>query len=573
MVFSILFILFISSILYAFLRHGAEPLLPVFAAEAFLEAFFQAKGQDWLHLVQVPVAVLSALFLNVKPFVVLVLLQPLLHGRELLSPGRMDAMELLGLVFLTSLPVSLYLYKLKGRMRSYDESFNELQSRAKELADNAPSFNDDTLVSRYLTDLCEVEDDIRGLLGIAEKAIVADAVSLFTSDGGDLSCRLSSAGAGVVTRGDGLIYTVFRSKVPLLHFSESPGKDISPGYTRDEEIATLIAVPVMEDSSVLGVLSADSSRYRAFDQQDIPLMELVARETAKTLKRQRVYSQIQLSYNSLRILHEESAPLARSLELSALCTRIVESAERVSGGNVVFLLKKGRSYEIMTRGAKPLIDKRVASLKGTLLEMVQANKDPIYHPDVSAFKTRALPFHYRGVKSVLALPVLHGQKIKGILTVLSERKNAFNSLQINLLEILVNQASVSISNVLLHEEIKAMAFTDGLTGLFNHRHFKERLKEELRRSERFNEALSLMLADIDHFKKVNDTYGHPVGDVVLREVAGLISRTVRGVDVPARYGGEEFAVLMLKTDTRGAWKIAERVRKAIKAHEFKADGH
>ncbi len=573
MLFSILFILFISSVLYGFLRDSGVPLLLVFGAEVLFEAFFQVKGQGWLHLVQVPVTAVAALFLNVESFAVLLVMQPLLHGRELFSPARMDAVVFLGLVCLTSLPVGLYMYRLKERMKDYDRSFQELQSRAKELADNAPSFTDDTLVSRYLSDLIEAEDDIRGLLGIAERAIVADAVSLFMSDGSELSCRLSSGGTGVVTRGDGLIYTVYRSKSPVLHYADPPGRDIRPGYSRDGEIATLIAVPVMEESTVFGVLSADSSRYRAFDQQDIPLMELVARETAKTLKRQRVYSQIQLSYNSLRILHEESAPLARALELSALCNRIVESAERVSGGSVVFLLKKGRSYELLAGGSRPPVEKKVSSLKGTLLEMVQANKDPVYHPDVSAFKTRALPFHSRGVKSVLALPVMHGQKVKGILTILSDRKNAFNAMQINLLEILVNQASVSISNVLLHEEIKEMAFTDGLTGLFNHRCFKEKLAEEFRRSERFNDALSLMLTDIDHFKKVNDTYGHPAGDAVLRDVAALISRAVRGVDVPARYGGEEFAVLMLKTDTRGAWKIAERVRKAIKAHEFRAEGH
>ncbi len=572
-IFSIVFILFISSALYRYSKHRSELFLLIFGVQAFFEAFFQVKDSGWLHLVNIPLMVASALFLSVKSFLILLSLQPLLHGRELSSSGRMDALVLMGIVLLTSLPVSLYLYKLKNRMKDYSKSFNKLQSQAKELADNAPSFNDDTLMSRYLTDVLEVEDDILGLLRIAEKAMVADAVGLFINEDSGLMCRLSSGSAGIVTTGDGLIYTVFRSGKPLLHYAESPGKDIRPGYLRDEEIATLLAVPVMELSTSIGVLSADSSRYRAFDQQDIGLMELIARETAKILKRQRVYSQIQLSYRSLRILHEESAPLARSLELSALCERIVESAARVSSGKVVLLLKKDRSYELFTKGAGYLNEKKVSSLKGTLLEMVHANRDPLYHPDVSGFRTRVLPFQYRGVKSVLALPLFHGAKIKGILTVLSERKNAFNSMQINLIEILVNQASVSISNVLLHEEIKKMAFTDGLTGLFNHRHFKEKLTEEFRRSERFEDTLSLILTDIDHFKKVNDTYGHPVGDIVLKGVAGIISRTVRDIDIPARYGGEEFAILVVKTDTKGAKKIAERVRKNIKAHDFKVEGH
>ena len=302
-------------------------------------------------------------------------------------------------------------------------------------------------------------------------------------------------------------------------------------------------------------------------------MELLSREIARVLKRQRIYSQMQLAYKRLSILQEESSRFIESLELSDLCKRIVGSAEVISGGDAVLLLKRGRSYDLFAKEGRQLNERKITSLKGTVLEMVHVNRDPFYHQDVSGFRTEVLPFQYKGIKSVLALPVFHELKPKGILTVLSERRDAFNSLQIELLKILVNQASVSISNVLLHEEIKMMAFTDGLTGLINHRHFQEKLTEEFRRSGRFNDPLSLILVDIDYFKRVNDNYGHPVGDIVLKGVAGIILNAVREIDVAARYGGEEFATLIVKSDSKGARGIAERIRENVKGHEFKVDGH
>jgi diguanylate cyclase (GGDEF)-like protein len=108
-----------------------------------------------------------------------------------------------------------------------------------------------------------------------------------------------------------------------------------------------------------------------------------------------------------------------------------------------------------------------------------------------------------------------------------------------------------------------MARTDGLTGLLNHRTFMEKLNDEYKRLERDPRPFSILLVDIDLFKKVNDTYGHPVGDVALARVAGALKDVVRGSDFVARYGGEEFAVGMVDADSRGAHQMAERVRKIV----------
>ncbi|RKG93908.1 GGDEF domain-containing response regulator [Corallococcus terminator] len=113
------------------------------------------------------------------------------------------------------------------------------------------------------------------------------------------------------------------------------------------------------------------------------------------------------------------------------------------------------------------------------------------------------------------------------------------------------------------EELRRLAVTDGLTQVHNHRYFQERLREEFRRAQRYDESLSLILVDLDHFKNINDAHGHGAGDRVLREVAASLQHSVRETDLVARYGGEEFAILLPCTHLPGALTVAERVRRGV----------
>jgi diguanylate cyclase (GGDEF)-like protein len=124
------------------------------------------------------------------------------------------------------------------------------------------------------------------------------------------------------------------------------------------------------------------------------------------------------------------------------------------------------------------------------------------------------------------------------------------------------------ANVTLHE----LAFLDALTGLYNHRFFQEAMDKELDRSKRYQREFSLIIFDIDHFKKVNDTYGHPVGDRVLETIARAAEQSVRGADIIARYGGEEFAIIMPETDFTSATAVAERLRGDIEHLDKVVDG-
>jgi diguanylate cyclase (GGDEF)-like protein len=142
---------------------------------------------------------------------------------------------------------------------------------------------------------------------------------------------------------------------------------------------------------------------------------------------------------------------------------------------------------------------------------------------------------------------------------------AFSSQDVETATLLVRQAAVALENARLHGIVERQALVDGLTGLANRRQAEDALESELSRAQRFGGPLAFVLADLDDFKRVNDRYGHPSGDIVLREFADVLRDSVRDIDVAARWGGEEFSLLLPGTDMAGAAHVAERIRRAFAA--------
>jgi two-component system, cell cycle response regulator len=117
-------------------------------------------------------------------------------------------------------------------------------------------------------------------------------------------------------------------------------------------------------------------------------------------------------------------------------------------------------------------------------------------------------------------------------------------------------------------QLEKLSVTDGLTGLYNHRHFEDRLAEEFRRAQRYSDPVSLLMLDLDHFKAVNDRFGHPFGDLVLRTTAELLRTSLRDPDICSRYGGEEFAIILPKTHLQGALAVSERIVRAMRQKTY-----
>jgi diguanylate cyclase (GGDEF)-like protein len=133
---------------------------------------------------------------------------------------------------------------------------------------------------------------------------------------------------------------------------------------------------------------------------------------------------------------------------------------------------------------------------------------------------------------------------------------------------LAQQTAVAIENVALHEQLRRQATVDEITGLSNHRRFREALAQEVARTQRSGHPTALLLLDIDDFKQINDTYGHQLGDGILRTVADVIAGACRATDEPARYGGDELAVILPDTDLEGAWTVGESMRRAVEELEL-----
>ncbi len=162
--------------------------------------------------------------------------------------------------------------------------------------------------------------------------------------------------------------------------------------------------------------------------------------------------------------------------------------------------------------------------------------------------------------SLLCVPLIAKGEAIGVINITNKKNGKlFNQKDLEFMTSLANQAAIAIDNAKLYE----LATKDGLTKLYIYRHFYTLLENEIRRCARYKRDMSLLMLDIDNFKNVNDTYGHLIGDQILRELSRVIAETVRKIDIPARYGGEEFVVILPETTKDDAVVIAERLRKNI----------
>jgi len=175
------------------------------------------------------------------------------------------------------------------------------------------------------------------------------------------------------------------------------------------------------------------------------------------------------------------------------------------------------------------------------------------------------------IRSHAAMPLRSGDAIVGVLMIASATFRDLTQAERDRLQVIANQSSLALQNALLHEELERLSVTDRLTELYNHGYLHQRLEEEIERAMRFGHRLSVIMLDIDDFKKFNDRYGHPRGDTVLKAVSAVIRENLREIDVAARYGGEEFVVVLPETDVVGALAVAERIRVSMEEYPHIAD--
>jgi len=385
------------------------------------------------------------------------------------------------------------------------------------------------------------------------------------SDSDDITEQPRLASAGVLG-------AVLRDRAPLLVAATKPGQ--IPYYNSPRAGVALIAVPILEGSHLRGILAAD--REHAFAEIDRDLMIDAGAQVLRAVQSEQVFRAVERAKYEHERFYSATAMLGRALTPEQVmetafdaCAAIVEY-----DAGVIALYDKDRARHRVAAvrvgaNGEGLVDpKQLSELEfkdnAGLASMVVKNRH--YLPAAGELRELSAPIYTRKVKldddakSLLVLPLLSADEAIGTLTLVARAEKRFNKDIREMLAVIANQVAISLQNGFLYKKMVTMATTDGLTGLTNHRSFQERFEDLLQRAQRHGHKVALLLCDVDFFKKVNDGYGHPVGDEVLRRVAKVLQEVPRKIDIPCRYGGEEFAVLLDNVDVVQAKAVAERIR-------------
>jgi two-component system, cell cycle response regulator len=168
----------------------------------------------------------------------------------------------------------------------------------------------------------------------------------------------------------------------------------------------------------------------------------------------------------------------------------------------------------------------------------------------------------------MCIPLVSFGQTLGALVLDNAESQAFRAGDVQSLESVADICATAIQNAHYVERVRQLAYIDGLTGIFNRRFFELRISEEIERSRRFDSGMAVIMLDIDHFKRLNDEFGHLLGDEVLRQVSSIFNQQLRKIDIVCRYGGEEFAILLPQTNLEHSMSVAEKLRRLVETWQF-----
>ena len=349
-------------------------------------------------------------------------------------------------------------------------------------------------------------------------------------------------------------------------------------YQGPEEINSILAVPVIsENNEVLGTLVIDSTDKNAFKEQDKEILKRFSSLAAALITNTRIRIFQERSARTFQIFYEASHKFTTALNLDEVFTVLFQIMPLVTPCSrqiaVIYneFEKTGIIYR--TEGTETEVPVGLKfPLNSGLYSFVLKKRKLVYVQDYLQYENkyfRFVPDETRNpnIRSLIVFPIIDNEsRCRGLFSIESNTPGQFHNEVQQIMSTLLENASVAFTRALLYKRMETLATTDGLTELNNHRQFQELLSQELERSRRYNRTLSLLLMDIDHFKTFNDTYGHPVGDLVLKEISNCIRQSLRANDIPSRYGGEEFTVILPETNDKGGIAIAERIRSTIENH-------
>lgn len=281
----------------------------------------------------------------------------------------------------------------------------------------------------------------------------------------------------------------------------------------------------------------------------------------------------------LSIFNDIGKTLTSTLDLDEVLKVILERVSTlVQPRNWSLLLVDEPSRELVFRvavgeGADQLREMRLKIGEG-IAGWVAAKGEAVVIEDVAKdprFSRKADEVTHFTTRSIVAVPLKSRGRVLGVLELVNPmEEGTFGKESLDILTTLADYASIAIENARSLQTVKDLTIKDDLTSLFNSRYLQEVLDEELSRSQRYSLEFALVFFDLDHFKRVNDTHGHLIGSLVLKETADLVAKHLRGADKGFRYGGDEFVLLLPETPKGSAFEVCKRLRALINAWKFAA---
>jgi diguanylate cyclase (GGDEF)-like protein len=330
-----------------------------------------------------------------------------------------------------------------------------------------------------------------------------------------------------------------------------------------------LAIPLMVRDEVVGVLDCQSDNLDHFDSETIDLLTLFSTQASIALQNARLYSLEQQRARQLQAINAIAQQTTAVLELEDLLGRVcqlIQDAFRVS--HVSLFLRE--DHDLVLRAHHGTLTPCIPEggrFAATTEPWASILADSCTSIEVD-FCSKPAGRFFAETASRMCIPLVSFGQTLGVLALDSAKADAFRDGDQQSLESVADICATAIQNAHYVDRVKQLAYLDGLTGIFNRRFFELRIMEEIERARRYGTGMAVIMADIDEFKRLNDEFGHVLGDEVLRQVSSLFHQQLRKVDVVCRYGGEEFGILLTQVNPEQALVIAEKLRKMVEGWQF-----
>jgi diguanylate cyclase (GGDEF)-like protein len=366
--------------------------------------------------------------------------------------------------------------------------------------------------------------------------------------------------------GTGITGAAAQEKRPIYaaDVSKDPRYILSATNTRSE-----LAVPLMVRDHVVGVLDCQSENLNHFDSETIDLLTLFSTQASMALQNARLYSLERQRASQLEAINAIAQQMTAVLDLKELLFKVCLLVQKAFQVCHVSVLLKDEEDLVLRASHGKLTGRdpdggRLPAGAGLWQRALDAGKTLIEN-NMKASSEIGL---YLESGSSMCIPLVSFGQTLGVLVLDTARPNAFNANDTQPLESVADICATAIQNAHYVERVKQLAYLDGLTGIFNRRFFELRIAEEIERARRFETGMAVVMVDIDQFKRLNDEFGHLLGDEVLRQVSSIFHQQLRKIDVLCRYGGEEFAILLPHTNSVHALGVAEKLRRTVETWQF-----